>query len=156
MRQADIVCALCLLGLALLVAWESLQLHIGWGLNGPEGGFFPFWLAVGLGVCCTVILTQAIWPAVPALLQPFVKPGGWVPLLQVALPATTLVVLTGMIGLYPAAALYIAFYMRWIGRYNWPFVLAVGICIPLGSYFLFDKWFLIPMPKGWWGAYFGF
>jgi len=50
MRQADIVCALCLLMLAGLVAWESLALNIGWGINGPEGGFFPFWLALGLGV----------------------------------------------------------------------------------------------------------
>ena len=155
MRQADIVCALCLLGLAMLVAWESLQLNVGWGLNGPEGGFFPFWLAVGLGVCCAVILAQAIWHVTPALRQPFVKPQGWIPLLQVALPAAAMVLLTEIVGLYPAAALYIAFYMRWIGRYDWPSVLAVSICIPLGSYFLFDKWFLIPMPKGWWGAHFG-
>ena len=42
MRQADIVFALCLLVLAGLVAWESLALNIGWGINGPEGGFFPF------------------------------------------------------------------------------------------------------------------
>ena len=155
MRQADIAVALCLLGLAVLVAWESLQLNISWGLNGPEGGFFPFWLAVGLGVCGTIILTQAIWQAAPTRRQPFVRRGGWVPLLQVALPATALVVLTQMIGLYPAAALYIAFYMRWMGRHHWLLVLAVSLCIPLGSYFLFDKWFLIPMPKGWWGAHLG-
>jgi putative tricarboxylic transport membrane protein len=155
MRQADIICALCLLGLAILVAWESLQLNVGWGLNGPEGGFFPFWLAVGLGGCCIVSLAQAIWHVAPALRQPFVKPGGWVLLLKVLLPATTMVLLTELIGLYPAAALYIAFYMRWIGRYDWPLILAVSVCIPLGSYFLFDKWFLLPMPKGWWGAYFG-
>jgi putative tricarboxylic transport membrane protein len=155
MRQADIICALCLLGLAVLVAWESLQLNVGWGLNGPEGGFFPFWLAVGLGGCCIVSLAQAIWHVAPALRQPFVKPGGWVLLLKVLLPATTMVLLTELIGLYPAAALYIAFYMRWIGRYDWPLILAVSVCIPLGSYFLFDKWFLLPMPKGWWGAYFG-
>jgi hypothetical protein len=78
-----------------------------------------------------------------------------VPTLKVALPATAMVVLTQMIGLYPAAALYIACYMRWIGRHHWLLVLAVSLCIPLGSYFLFDKWFLIPMPKGWWGEYLG-
>jgi hypothetical protein len=155
MRKADMAVALGLLGLAMLVAWESLQLNIGWGLNGPEGGFFPFWLAVGLGVCCTIILSRAIWQASPTWSQPFVRWGGWVPTLKVALPATAMVVLTQMIGLYPAAALYIAFYMRWIGRHHWLLVLAVSLCIPLGSYFLFDKWFLIPMPKGWWGEYLG-
>jgi hypothetical protein len=30
MREAEIVCALGLLGLAGLVAWESLALNIGW------------------------------------------------------------------------------------------------------------------------------
>jgi hypothetical protein len=155
MRKADIAVALCLLGLAVLVAWESLQLNIGWGLNGPEGGFFPFWLAIGLGVCCTIILAQTLWQVSPTWYQPFVRRGGWAPMLQVALPATAMVVLTQMIGLYPAAALYIAFYMRWIGRHHWLLVLAVSLCVPLGSYFLFDKWFLIPMPKGWWGEYLG-
>ena len=33
--------------------------------------------------------------------------------------------------------------------------LAVSIGLPLGSYFLFDKWFMIPMPKGLWGEHLG-
>lgn len=155
MRKAEIALALFLLGIAGLVAWGALQLNIGWGLNGPQGGFFPFWLAVGLGICGVVMLAQAIWRASPALRRPFVKQGGWVPMLQVALPATAMVTLTEVIGLYPAAALYIAFCMRWLGRHHWLLVLAVSIGIPLGSYFLFDKWFLIPMPKGWWGERLG-
>jgi putative tricarboxylic transport membrane protein len=155
MRKADIGCALLLLVVAGLVVWESLKLDIGWGLNGPEGGFFPFWLAVGLGVCCLVILAQAVWHTSTRSEQPLVKPGGWVPILKVAVPATVMVGLTEMIGLYPAAALYIGFYMRWIGKHHWLLVLAVGIGVPLGSYFIFDKWFLIPMPKGWWGAHLG-
>jgi hypothetical protein len=155
MRKADIVFALCLLVLAILVAWESLKLDIGWGLNGPEGGFFPFWLAVGLGICCLVILAQALGNHSPDSWKPLVTPGGWAPILKVALPATAMVALTEMIGLYLAAALYIGFYMRWIGRHHWLLVFAVSIVVPLGSYFLFDKWFLIPMPKGWWGERLG-
>ena len=155
MRQADIICALCLLVLAVLVAWESLALNIGWGINGPEGGFFPFWLAVGLGLCSLVILGQAIWRAVPALPRPLVASGGWAPLLTVVLPAIAMVALSEFIGLYPATALYLAIYMRWVGRHRWVLVLAVSIGLPLGSYFLFDKWFLIPMPKGLWGEHLG-
>jgi putative tricarboxylic transport membrane protein len=155
MRQADIVFALCLFVLAGLVAWESLALNIGWGINGPEGGFFPFWLAVGLGLCSLVILGQAVWHAAPALHKPLVAPGGWGPLLTVAIPAIAMVALSECIGLYPATALYLAFYMRWVGRHRWPLVLAVSICLPLGSYFLFDKWFMIPMPKGLWGEHLG-
>jgi putative tricarboxylic transport membrane protein len=155
MRTADIGFALLLLALAALVAWESLKLDIGWGLNGPQGGFFPFWLAVGLGVCCLVILAQTVWNPSPAMGPPLVKPGGWVPLLKVAVPATAMVALTEMIGLYGAAALYIGFYMRWIGKHHWLLVLAVSVGVPLASYVIFDKWFLIPMPKGWWGEHLG-
>lgn len=155
MRQADIVFALCLLVLAGLVAWESLALSIGWGINGPEGGFFPFWLAVGLGLCSLVILGQAVWRATPVLHKPLVASGGWALLLTVALPAIAMVALSECIGLYLATALYVGFYMRWVGQHRWSLVLAVSICLPLGSYFLFDKWFLIPMPKGLWGEYFG-
>ena len=74
-------------------------------------------------------------------------------MLKVALPATAMVALTETIGLYPAAALYIAFCMRWLGRHHWLLVLTLSLGIPLGSYFLFDKWFLIPMPKGWKAAW---
>jgi hypothetical protein len=155
MRKADVGFALILLGLAVLVAWESLQLDIGWGLNGPAGGFFPFWLAVGLAICCLVILVQACLKASLAVRQPLVKPGGWVPILKVGAPATAMVALTEMIGLYPAAALYIGFYMRWIGKHHWLLVLAVSVGVPLVSYVIFDKWFLIPMPKGWWGGHLG-
>ncbi|HSF31878.1 MAG TPA: tripartite tricarboxylate transporter TctB family protein [Candidatus Tectomicrobia bacterium] len=153
MRKADIGFALLLLALAALVAWESLKLDIGWGLNGPQGGFFPFWLAVGLGACCLIILAQTLWNPSPAMGAPLVKPGGWVPILKVAVPATAMVALTGVIGLYAAAALYIGFYMRWIGKHHWLLILAVSVGVPLASYVIFDKWFLIPMPKGWWGEH---
>ena len=152
-RQADVGFALLLLVLAVLVAVGALQLDIGWGMNGPKGGFFPFWLAVGLGVCCLVILAQALRSTSPTSRQALIRPGGWVPLLKVAGPATALVALTEIIGLYLAAALYIGFYMRWIGKHHWLLVLAVSIGVPLSSYLIFDKWFLIPMPRGWWGEY---
>jgi putative tricarboxylic transport membrane protein len=155
MHRADIGFALVLLGLAVLVAEESLQLNIGWGMNGPQGGFFPFWLAVGLAICCLVILVQALRRTPPTSRQPLVRPGGWVPLLKVAGPATAMVALTEVIGLYLAAALYIGFYMRWIGRFHWLLVLAVSIGVPLISYMVFDKWFMVPMPRGWWGEHLG-
>src|SRR5262245_47634988 len=114
MRTADMVFALGLLALAVLVAWESLQLNIGWGINGPESGFFPFWLAIGLGMCSLVSVAQTVWRARRALPRPFVTAGGWAPLLTVAVPALAMVALTELIGLYPATALYLALYMRWV------------------------------------------
>ncbi len=150
MRKADIACGLALLLLGGLVLWESLKLKIGWGLNGPEGGFFPFWLAVGLVICSGVTVLKAFVQASSYGDQPFVREGGWVPVVKVAVPAFGMVALTEAIGLYPAAAIYLALYMRWIGRHRWITILLVSILLPVASYFIFDKWFLIPMPKGYW------
>ena len=150
MRKADIACGLVLLLLGGLVLWGSLTLKIGWGLNGPESGFFPFWLAVGLVICSGVTVLKAFFRGSSYAHRPFVRKGGWVPVVKVAVPAFGMVALTEAIGLYPAAAIYLAVYMRWIGRHRWVTILLVSILLPVASYFLFDKWFLIPMPKGYW------
>jgi len=80
--------------------------------------------------------------------KPFIRPGGLRPVLYVAVPAALMVLLTEFIGLYLAAGLYLAVYTRWIGKHSWITVAAVSILLPLASYFVFDKWFLIPLPKG--------
>ena len=154
MRQADIVFALCLLVLAGLVAWESLALSIGCASMAQRAGF-SFWLAVGLGLPGLVILGQALWHAAPTLHKP-PRSARWVgTAVDGRHPSHRHGRSLCMHCLLPATALYLAFYMRWVGQHRWPLVLAVSICLPLGSYFLFDKWFLIPMPKGLWGEHLG-
>ena len=46
MRTADLVTALVLMLLGGVVLFDALRLGIGWGTDGPQSGFFPFWLAV--------------------------------------------------------------------------------------------------------------
>ena len=68
--------------------------------------------------------------------------------LKVLWPAVAAVALMNVIGLYVASALYIGFYMRWVGRHSWVSVLTLGIGIPVVTFLVFEKWFLVPMPKG--------
>ena len=150
MRNAEVACGLSLLVLGLLVLWESLKLNIGWGFNGPEAGFFPFWLAVGLVISSGFITVQAFLSKNPAIRQHFVKREGLFSVIKVALPAFVMVALTEAIGLYPAALIYLAVYMRWIGKHSWMTTVLVSVLVPLASYFIFDKWFLILMPRGHW------
>ena len=145
MRKADIICALCLLVLAGLVARESLALNIGWGINGPEGGFFPFWLALIMIVACGIIILQTMHRPAGEV---FVSREQLVPVLQVLWPAAALVLLMHFIGLYVVSALYIGFYMKWVGRHSWISVIALSIAIPVVTFLTFELWFLVPLPKG--------
>ena len=145
MRAADLVTASFLMVLGGVVVFDAARLGIGWGTDGPKSGFFPFWLGVLLIAACGLILVQA---ARRVDAKPFVRREQLGPVLKVLWPAVALVVLTQWLGLYVSAAFYTGFYMRWIGRHSWVAVLAVAILFPLGTFFIFEKWFLVPMPKG--------
>lgn len=145
MRTADIVTASVLLLLGGLVGADAIRLGIGWGTDGPRSGFFPFWLALVLVVCCLVVIAQA---ARRETREPFVTRERLLLVLKVLWPATAMVVLTHVLGLYVTSGLYLGFYMRWVGHHGWRAVLALSIAVPVAAFLVFEVWFLVPMPKG--------
>jgi len=145
MRLADLVTASLLALLGGLVVFDAVRLGTGWGTDGPQSGFVPFWLGALLIVACVAILVQAVRRADG---KPFVTRQQLGPVLKVLVPAVGFVALTPWLGLYVSAALYTGFYMRWIGRHRWLTVLAVAVLFPLATFLVFEKWFLVPMPKG--------
>ena len=145
MRAADLTTALLLMAGGLVVLWDSLRLGIGWGTDGPRSGFFPFWLAVILLSSCAAIVVQTIRKSDR---RPFVTRAAVGPVLKVLVTATVFVVLIQAIGLYVASMLYMAVYMRWIGRHSWPAVVLLSVGFPVATFLVFEIWFLVPMPKG--------
>ena len=150
MRKADRICALVILGIGLVAVLDARRYGIfGWGAAGPEPGLYPFLLGMGVIVGSLVILGQTYLRARQAApSEPFIPPGALKPILSVAIPAALTLFLTEFIGLYLASGLYLAVYMRWIGKHRWITVAACSILIPLSGYILFDKVFLIPVPEG--------
>ena len=128
-----------------IVILDAVRLGFGWGPDGPQSGFFPFWLALIMVFCCAVILLQAVRGNVS---KSFVSRKQLDSVLKVLWPAVAAVALMHVIGLYVASPLYIGFYMRWVGRHSWVSVLTLGIGIPVVTFLVFEKWFLVPMPKG--------
>ena len=145
MRRADIITASLLMVLGGIVLFDAVRLGFRWGTDGPQSGFFPFWLATILLTSCGAIVVQALRRTSDV---PFVTREQLVPVLKVLLPATAMVFLIHFIGLYVASALYLGSYMRWAGRHSWISSLAVAVAVPLITFLVFEKWFLVPMPKG--------
>ena len=145
MRAADLVTALFLAVVAGVVVWDAVRLGIGWGTDGPGSGFFPFWLAVLMLATLFAIFLQALRGPSP---RPFVTRERARPVLSVLGPMIGLVVTMQWIGLYVASALYIGCCMRWLGRHSWVATVAVAVGIPIVTFMIFERWFLVPMPKG--------
>jgi putative tricarboxylic transport membrane protein len=145
MRAADLITAAALMGLGGVVIHDAARLGVGWGADGPKSGFFPFWLATIMMVTCAVIALKA-WRS--GVRTPFVTRERLRPVLTVLAPAVAAVVLMQAVGLYVASAVYMAFYMRWVGRHSWSGIVLVGVGVPVVTFFIFEHWFLVPLPKG--------
>ncbi len=145
MRVADVVTASLLLALGGLVLVASVRMGIGWGSDGPESGFVPFWLSTVLILCCAIIIVQAVLRASE---KRFVGREQVARVLKVLLPATAMILLVAPLGLYVATVLYMGFYMRWGGRYSWIVSVALPLSFAVLIFLVFERWFLVPLPKG--------
>jgi putative tricarboxylic transport membrane protein len=145
MRAANIATASILMLLGVVILVEAIRLGFRWGPDGPQSGFFPFWLAVVVIAHTAAILVQTVRKRSS---EPFATRQQLKMVLTVAWPAAAMVVLTQFIGLYVAATLYLFFYMRLVGRHSWVTTIGLSFSIPLVTFLVFEKWFLVPLPKG--------
>jgi putative tricarboxylic transport membrane protein len=159
MRVIDSMTAALLMLLSTTVIYEALRLGAGWGSEGPQSGFFPFWLALLLALASIILFVQALRIRSE---EPFVTRERFVPVLKVLGPLAGFILITDPpgpwsgLGLYVAAGLYLGFYMRWVGRHDWRSVVALATSVPVITFLIFETWFLVPMPKGPVEAWFGY
>ena len=154
MRKAEMWVSLAFVLLGVMVIADSIRLGFMWGKAGPAAGFFPFYLGAGVVVSSLFVFSKAFTRyRKEGAGKPLMPPGAIKPILWVLIPSTAMVVITEFVGLHIAAALFLAFYMRAVGKIRWVTTLLIGIISPLSLYIIFDKLFLIPLPQGLWGAY---
>jgi putative tricarboxylic transport membrane protein len=156
-RGMEIVVALLLLGGSALVIYDSSRLGFGWQEGvGPAAGYFPFWVALILGISSLVTLVTAILGHGSGEVFVALRPFGRV--LAVLVPSLVYVAVIGGIslgpvdvpglGIYVASAIFILCFMLAVGRESIVKSVGVSILVPLALFFMFEKWFLVPLPKG--------
>jgi putative tricarboxylic transport membrane protein len=146
-RWPEALVAGFLLALSLLVITDSLRVGTGWADDGPRSGYFPFYVGLMLAGSSAWVLLSTLWTwrsdkTVFAEHE------------QIKLVAAMLVpmaVYTGLIfliGIYIASALLISYFMLRYGKYKLAITLPVAIGVPLVFFAVFERWFLVPLPKG--------
>jgi hypothetical protein len=144
-RVVEIVVALLMLGFALVVIGGSMKVGIDWAFDGPRAGFFPFYIGLLILASSIVNLVQA-WSTGSDPL--FAEWGQLRQVLAVVIPSAVYVALVPWLGMYVCSILLIAVFMKWLGRYNWGTTALVSIGVPVLLFIVFEKWFLVPLPKG--------
>lgn len=145
-RSVEIGVALGMALLAVIGIVGSLKVGIGWGAEGPKAGFFPFYISLIVLVSSAVNLINALREFTGREL--FAEWGQIRQVMSVVVPTTVYVFAVPVIGMYVSSGLLIGVFMKWIGRYSWLMVLAIALGVPILAYVLFERWFLVPLPKG--------
>lgn len=148
-RTMDVIVALFLLAVSAIVIYDARRMGFGWVEGeGPAAGFFPFYIAITLAIASSVTLFQALLGRIPDGAETFVSIPAAGRVLTVLIPTIGYVALIQYLGIYVASAIFIALFMLVIGRDGFIKSILVGIGVPLVLFMMFEKWFLVPLPKG--------
>jgi hypothetical protein len=144
-RAIEMGVAVAMVAFGAVIIVGSLQVGIGWGPEGPKSGFFPFYLGV-------VIIASSVLNLLAANAQDRRKVfADWSQLrsvLAVVIPTTVYVAAVPWVGIYVSSIILIAVFMKWLGRYGIAMCAAVSIGVIVATFVMFEKWFLVPLPKG--------
>jgi Tripartite tricarboxylate transporter TctB family len=149
-RTMEIVVAALFLLFGLVFAWGSYSLGSGWSDDGPQSGYFPFYINVLIVIASLATLLQALRGRTARSADAFVTRGQLRQVMAVLIPAMLYVLGVQLFGIYLASAAYIALFMVWVGKYSWIKALALGLAVSVVVYFMFEVWFKVALHKGSW------
>jgi hypothetical protein len=145
-RWPEVGVALFLMVLAGFVITDSLRVGTGWGDDGPRSGYFPFYIGLALmGSSAWVLLSQLRrWSRHEAFAEKSQLQSVW----SILWPMTLYVALITQLGIYVSSVVLIAYFMLRHGKHNAGLTAAVALGVPLVFFVVFERWFLVPLPKG--------
>ena len=146
-RTVEIVVSLLLLALAGLLCFDNWRTGIAWAADGPQPGYFPFYLGIILAAASLYGLITSLMTRTAAA-HIFLTRDQLRRVMQVFVPTLVFCLLTQWLGLYVASFLLIAGFMWIIGRIALWTSLLTAFLFALTMFITFDVAFDVIMPKG--------
>lgn len=146
-RLMELVVSGAFMAAAALVMYDNWRIGARWAEDGPQAGYFPFYVGLIMFAASAVTFGINLF-ARAGESSNFVERSALKRVLQVLVPTIVYVIAIGFIGIYVASAVFIAFFMAWLGRYPIYKVVPIAILIPFALFLMFEVWFLVPLPKG--------
>ncbi|MFG1358551.1 tripartite tricarboxylate transporter TctB family protein [Xanthobacter pseudotagetidis] len=145
-RLVEAVVMALLIGLATVLGWDNVRTGISWQPDGPEAGYFPFYLSVLLGLAALYGLGETLLKSAAG--EAFVTRAQFARVLQVFVPSVLFVAATQYLGIYVASFVLVAGFMRIVGGISWWKSLVTALVFALVIFLTFEVAFNVIMPKG--------
>ncbi len=148
-RTVEYIVAAVVLAVSILFLYGSYIVGIGWGIVGPQSGWYPFYVTLIIALCSIATIIKTLrTPRGGKLEQTFIERGQLKRVLLVLVPAALFVLGMELIGIYYAGTIYIALFMRYIGKYPWWRAWLLAIVINIIFFIMFEIWFAVPLYRG--------
>jgi hypothetical protein len=145
-RTMELVVAGAFLALSLLVMYDNWRTGARWVEDGPQAGYFPFYIGLIMFIASGATFVSALRAGTDH--TNFVERGQLKQVFQVFIPTVAFVGLIWFLGIYVSTVVFITFFMTWLGKYPIYKSLAVAVAVPVFLFVMFEIWFLVPLPKG--------
>jgi putative tricarboxylic transport membrane protein len=146
-RRVDIAVYLMLLAFAALFGFDNWRTGMAWEADGPQAGYFPFYLSVVLGIASLYGLVYKLLMETGSG-DTFVTGEQLRRVMQVFVPTLLFCVFMQWLGLYVGSFILIAGFMGVVGRIAWWKSLTTAFLFSLIMFLTFDIAFDVIMPKG--------
>ena len=143
MRGVELVVAGLIFALGLLVVSDSWRLGAGWAEDGPQAGYFPFYIGLSLCISSAVIFWRGMRDRRSAE-QAFVTLGQFRMVLALLIPTLLYVIGIYFLGIYVSSILFVALFMVFLGKYHWLRSVLVALGVSTAFFLLFEVWFRVP------------
>lgn len=144
-RTLEIITAVFFLAIGSIVMWDSSRAGAGWGADGPQSGYFPFYVGLLMNVASVVNLLLAFKSSNA---KSFVSRVEVKLVMALFLPCLMYVAVMQWLGLYVASLVFIAIFMRWQGKFSWLKSVLTSAIVVAVLFVMFEIWFKVPLIKG--------
>ncbi|MDS1142059.1 tripartite tricarboxylate transporter TctB family protein [Pusillimonas sp. SM2304] len=140
-------------GVVMMV--DNYRIGVSWAVDGPESGYFPFHIGLIICIASVAVFLKAVFGK-HRNREIFVSWDRFRLVLLVLLPTAFYVLVIQFLGIYVASALFIAAFMRLLGKIAWLKTVLISIGVNVLLFWMFEVQFMVPLPKGPLEALFGY
>ena len=144
-RTLEVITAVFFLAVGSVVMWDSFRAGAGWRADGPESGYFPFYVGLFMNIASVANLLTALKSekTVSFVSRPEIKL-----VLSIFLPCLGYVAVMQWLGLYVSSIIFITLFMRWQGGFSVLKSVLTAVIVMVVTFAMFEIWFKVPLIKG--------
>lgn len=153
--QVDAITAVVIFLIGVVMMVDNYKVGAGWATDGPQSGYFPSRIGAILCIAALVVFIKSLFGKA----QNHAVFVSWERLklvLLVLVPTALYVLAIQFVGIYVASTVFIAAFMRVMGKRSWLKVALISLGVSGALFWMFEIQFLVPLPKGPLEALFGY